>query len=80
MGYKSKYKGAQIDEAVGKVLNNEIEGGGDSLFEKGGSENSAVLKEGNNIAGLKGWYYKAIQFNTNTGNMYLYLTQTQQLQ
>ena len=48
-------------------------------FEKGGSENSAVLKDGNNIAGLKGWYYKAIQFNTNTGNMYLYLTQTQQV-
>lgn len=50
-----------------------------SPFGFGGSENSAVLKDGNNIAGLKGWYYKAIQFNTNTGNMYLYLTQTQQV-
>lgn len=39
----------------------------DAPFEKGISENSAILKGGNNVAGLKGWYYKSIsliEFNT----------------
>ncbi len=65
----------------------------DSLFEKGDSENSAVLKGGdnqviseggvalgeNNFVGLKGWYYKAIQFNTTNNITFLYLTKTQQV-
>lgn len=39
----------------------------DAPFEKGISENSAVLKGGNNIAVLKGWYYKDIfRLDTNT--------------
>lgn len=65
----------------------------DSPFEKGSGENSAVLKgkdnqvisEGgvavgsNNVVGLKGWYYKAIQLNRTTNVTFLYLSKTQQV-
>lgn len=42
------------------------------------SENSVAMGS-NNIAGLKGWYYKAIQFNTSTNVTFLYLSKTQQV-
>ena len=50
----------------------------DSPFEKGSSENSAVLKGGNNFAGLKGWYYDSI-YQKNTNTIYVYLKDKQKL-
>ena len=69
------------------------QGGGDCPFEKGESENSAVLKGGNNqvisegsvalgkdnFVGLKGWYYKAVQIGNDSNVVYLYLTTEQQI-
>ena len=65
----------------------------DNVIVKGDVDNSAVLKGGdnqvisegsvalgeNNLVGLKGWYYKAIQFNTTAGVTFLYLSKTQQV-
>ena len=65
----------------------------DAPFEKGEAENSAVLKGGNNqvisegsvalgkdnISGLKGWYYKAVQIGNDGNVVYLYLTTEQQI-
>lgn len=48
----------------------------DSPFEKGEGENSAVLKGGNNFAGLKGWYYDSI-YQKNTNTIYVYLKDKQ---
>ncbi len=42
------------------------------------SENSVAVGR-NNIVGLKGWYYKAIQFNSTTKVTFLYLSKTQQV-
>ena len=36
------------------------------LFEKGDAENSAVLKGGDNVAVLKGWYYSSIYKESNS--------------
>ena len=41
------------------------------------SENSVALGK-NNVAGLKGWYYKAVQIGTDPNIVYLYLTTEQQ--
>ena len=65
----------------------------DAPFEKGETENSAILKGGNNqviseggvalgkdnFVGLKGWYYKAVQIGNDSNVVYLYLTTEQQI-
>ena len=75
--YKSKHTGAQVDEAVSKILNDEIEV---TPVVKGDAENSAVLKGGENkaisenavalgslnIAGTKAYKWSAINFDTKT--------------
>ena len=73
-------------------LEQDVELGTDSPIVKGEAENSAVLKGGNNqaiselsvslgennIAGLKGWYYKAVQIGSDSKIVYLYLSTKQQ--
>lgn len=50
-----------LNEEVNKKLNIE-----DSPFEKGTSNNSAVLKGGGNTTVLKGWYYSSIYKESNS--------------
>ena len=94
-----KPKGFIVFVVMQMVIQNVIKypllkrGGGDCPFEKGESENSAVLKGGNNqvisegsvalgkdnFVGLKGWYYKAVQIGNDSKVVYLYLTTEQQI-
>ena len=74
------------------VVNNKAEKT-DMPIVKGDVDNSAVLKGGenqaisensvalgkNNVAGLKGWYYKAVQIGNDSKVVYLYLTKEQQI-
>lgn len=58
------------------------EGNNSVMFDGGNneaiSENSVALGK-DNIAGLKGWYYKAVQIGNDSNVVYLYLTTEQQI-
>ena len=49
----------------------------DLPFSNGDSENCAVLKGGNNVVGLKGFYYKHLYFNNSLNVVNIYVTATQ---
>lgn len=71
-------KTGEVGELVKTGTDNGNGGGnGSDFFVEGISQNSVVLKGGNNFAGLKGWYYKAMQINKGKKYMCLYLTRTQ---
>ena len=61
------------DASNSAVLKGEYE----NVSNRALSQTSMAVGAGT-TAGLKGWYYKAIQFNYNYNIIYLYLTKTQQ--
>jgi hypothetical protein len=83
----------KLQAGHGIVIEDNVISADNNPFEKGDANNSAVLKGGDNqviseggvslgkdnLVGLKGWYYKAIQFNTASGITFLYLSKTQQV-
>lgn len=82
-GYNKNISVNNLIESIETVYSSPIIHGDDNSSAVLNKSNNCAITKGsvalgtNNIAGAKGWYYKAVQYNTSTDVIYLYVSSKQ---